>query len=119
MFLGGYDTNFFEGALNFHKVVRKSWWTLSLDKVKIGGKDTNLCNKKTKCEIIMDTGASLMATPPQMYSTFIDLLSKSASCTDLKTFPKIEFQIEDQTYVLDGYEYILNDENDLEYNPDQ
>jgi len=64
MFLGGYDTNFFKGKLNFHKVVRKSWWTLSLDKVLINGKDSKLCNDKVKCEVIMDTGASLMATPP-------------------------------------------------------
>ncbi len=52
------------GKLHFHKVVRKSWWTLNLEKVFINNQDTGLCGSKTSCEIIMDTGASLMATPP-------------------------------------------------------
>ena len=41
----------------------------------LNNKDTNLCNEDTNCEIIMDSGASLMATPPSMYSPFIESIS--------------------------------------------
>ena len=91
MFLGGYDKDYYVEKMNFHKVVRKSWWTLGLEKVLINGVDSELCGSKTHCEIIMDTGASLMATPPQMYSKFIDLISKGSKCSDLKSFPTVTF----------------------------
>ena len=95
MFLGGYDTNFFDvKTLSFHRVIRKSWWTLNLEKVFIGGKDTGLCNKEDNCEIIMDTGASLMATPPGMYSDFLDAVTKNGKCENMKSFPTIGFQID-------------------------
>lgn len=63
--IGGYDKGLLKNDLKYHKVVKKTWWTLRLTKVIIGGVDTKFCNKKDKiCYIIIDTGASLMATPP-------------------------------------------------------
>ena len=43
--LGGVnkDYMFDHRVLYYHKVIKKSWWTLKLDKVLINGKDTGLC----------------------------------------------------------------------------
>lgn len=71
LFLGGYDEDLIQKPISYHKVIRKSWWTLSLDKLLINGKDSGFCDEDIKCEIIMDTGASLMATPPTIYEEFI------------------------------------------------
>lgn len=75
-FIGGYDKNYFSGQLIYHPVIRKTWWTLRLDAVLLNGRDTGLCNSKTKCEIIMDTGSSLMATPPWALDPLLEKLSK-------------------------------------------
>lgn len=69
--LGGYNEKYIKGKLQWHPVIRKTWWTLKLDAVLLNGKDTELCNDKTKCEVIMDTGSSLMATPPWALNPFL------------------------------------------------
>ena len=43
LILGGWDNSLFSGELHFHPVVRKSWWTLTLDQVLLDGEDTGLC----------------------------------------------------------------------------
>lgn len=69
--LGGYNPKYIKGKLKWHPVIRKTWWTLKLDAVLLNGTDTKLCNEKTKCEVIMDTGSSLMATPPWALNPFL------------------------------------------------
>lgn len=81
----------------------------------IDGKDSKLCTHDVKCEIIMDTGASLMATPPELYEEFIELVTQESSCDDLKTFPWITFVIEEKEYFLDPFEYILGEDSDINY----
>ena len=39
----------------------------------------------------MDTGASLMATPPSIYEDFINKVTNDTNCDDYSTFPKIGF----------------------------
>ena len=56
-----------------------------------------------------------MATPPNLYEKFIDLITSQADCQDYNTFPKIGFQIDDQTYELDPHEYVLGEESDINY----
>lgn len=118
-FLGGFDHNFVKGKIIYHRVVRKTWWTLSLDKVLLNGADTGLCNPQTKCEIIMDTGASLMATPPKMYPKFLSMISKMGSCKNYKKFPKITFVIDGHSYTLNSDEYLLDSANSIEYKQKQ
>ncbi len=81
----------------------------------LNGEDTGLCNEETSCEIIMDSGASLMATPPNMYSEFINKVSEFADCDEPMNFPKIEFVIDDKNYSIDPFEYVLNDDNEISY----
>ena len=115
LFLGGMDSNYYKGDVIYHNVIRKSWWTLKLNKILLNGKDIGLCNEIDDCEIIMDTGASLMATPPNMYSNFIEQISEFAECEDSENFPTIGFMIDDTVYELEPFEYILSDENEIIY----
>ena len=76
-FIGGYDEKYITGPIVYHKVVRKTWWTLPLDRVLLNGKDYGFCNDTRKCEVIMDTGSSLMATDPRKLNEFLSKPKKS------------------------------------------
>lgn len=115
LFLGGYSEKFYEGEIVFHKVIRKTWWTLRLSKVLINQVDSGLCSEETECEIIMDTGASLMATPPSMYESFVEKVTKEGQCSDYKSFPEITFVIDDTPYSLEPFEYVLSEDSDINY----
>lgn len=115
LFLGGWDKTLFSGDLQFHRVIRKSWWTLSLEKVLLDGEDTGLCNDDTKCQIIMDSGASLMATPPQLFGEFMGLVGGDRYCGDLSKYPTISFVLDDLEYSIDPFEYILSNHEDIDY----
>ena len=63
----------------------------------------------------MDTGASLMATPPSMYSEFMEKISQFSDCDNFNKFPIISFIIDDFEYKLEPHEYILGTENSIDY----
>jgi hypothetical protein len=116
LILGGWDDSLFSGELNFHPVIRKSWWTLQLDKVLLNDEDTGLCdNENKKCQIIMDSGASLMATPPQVFNEFMSKVEDTRHCEDLSQYPRISFIINKKEYYIDPFEYILSNKEDIDY----
>lgn len=116
LMFGGWDDTLFEGELSFHPVVRQSWWTLNLDKVLFDGKDTGFCDdENNKCQIIMDTGASLMATPPQVFLDFIKKIGGNSHCSNLSMYPKISFIIDGVEFFIDPFEYILSNKEDIDY----
>lgn len=117
LFLGGYDQNLFFGNLKYYPVVKKSWWTLKLDQVLVGGRDSGICTQATDCKIIMDTGSSLMATPPWALNTLLSMISRYSDCKNIKNFPDITFVIGGDKYTLQAYEYVLTTMNAIKYDP--
>lgn len=115
LFLGGYEASYFRDPLIYHPVVRKSWWTLGLDAVLLNGEDTKLCAPRAPCEIIMDTGASLMAAPPAIFGALISRMSEGADCMRPETFPTITFVIGGEHYALEPFEYLLSDHANIQY----
>lgn len=63
----------------------------------------------------MDTGASLMASPPLLYEPLIEKITKNTSCDDWSTFPTIGFMIDGQVYSLEPFEYVLGEESEINY----
>lgn len=117
LFMGGFDHSLIEGKINYHPVVKKTWWTLNLDAVLVNGKNSGLCSEKHKCTIIMDTGSSLMATPPWALNTLLSEISSYSDCRDINKFPDLTFVIDGQHYSLSAYEYVLTSLKKIEYNP--
>ena len=116
LILGGWDDSLYSGKLHFHPVIRQSWWTLNLDKVLLDGIDTNFCDKNNKkCQIIMDSGASLMATPESIFNSFISKVEPKSFCDDISKYPRISFIIDGQEYYIDPYEYVLSNKEDIDY----
>lgn len=116
LILGGIDESLFSGELHYHPVIRKSWWTLSLDRVLLDGVDSGLCDQDgRRCQIIMDSGASLMATPPQVFNEFMSKVEEKRHCDDLSQYPRISFVIDKREYSIDPFEYILSNKEDIDY----
>ena len=118
LFLGGYDTKLMDGPIKYHPVVKKTWWTLKLDKVLIAGDDSGLCNDARSCMIIMDTGSSLMATPPWALNTLLSQISRYSDCRNINKFPEITFVIGGEHYPISAWEYVLTTMNTINYNPE-
>jgi cathepsin D len=117
LFLGGFDRSLIEGNINYHPVVKKTWWTLNLDAVLVDGKDTGLCHSDLKCSIIMDTGSSLMATPPWALNSLLSQISTYSDCRNINNFPSLTFIIDGKHYTLDAYEYVLTSLKTIKYDP--
>ncbi len=115
LFLGGYDSSLIDGPIKYHPVVKKSWWTLKLDRVLIANQDSGLCGEVRPCQIIMDTGSSLMATPPWALNTLLSQISRYSDCRNINGFPDITFVIGGENYVLKGWEYTLTTMNSIKY----
>lgn len=115
LFLGGYDSSLIDGPIKYHPVVKKSWWTLKLDQVLVNNQDSGLCGETRECQIIMDTGSSLMATPPWALNTLLSQISRYSDCRNVKGFPDITFVIGGEHYTLKAWEYTLTTMNSIKY----
>ena len=85
-----------------------------MDQVLIGDVDIGLCDSKSEgkeCKIIMDSGSSLLATPPKMLSPFLKEISKYSHCGEINKYPIITFVINGVKYPIDPYEYVLTEQN--------
>lgn len=50
-----------DGQIHWHNVVDKYYWLLSADNILVNGEDLGLC--KFGCQVIADTGTSLITGP--------------------------------------------------------
>ena len=100
--LGGYDTKRYEeDTLNWHPVVKKLFWSVKLDDVKVGNVSTGFCTKpNSNCTVSPDSGTSLLTFPPKALAEFNAKYGDKIDCdeNDLLSLP-------DLTYVIGGIDY--------------
>merc|ERR1719183_3364964 len=66
--LGGTDSSFYTGDFTYVKLSLAAkllpYWLISASDIKVGGKSSGSCNRFTGCEMVVDTGTSVLAGPP-------------------------------------------------------
>lgn len=95
------EARFDKSNLNWHDVVKKLFWAVKLDDIKVNGVSTGFCSREgANCTVCPDSGTSLLTFPQKALKQFKSQYGGSTDCTedDLLQFP-------DLTYVIDGIDY--------------
>ncbi|CAD8044662.1 unnamed protein product [Paramecium primaurelia] len=103
--LGGWNQDHFVGELHFHNVANKYYWLLEANNILVNGKDIGLC--KRGCNVIADTGTSLITGPSNDLYDMLDALNIDENCKNIKELPTLTFVLDGIHYDLDAHDYIM------------
>lgn len=115
--LGGPDPSFYTGDFTYIKVAKAArllpYWLVSATDIKIGGKSTGSCGWLIGCEMVVDTGTSIIAGPPKSVNALIEKVGKvSEDCSNLKTLPTISFSFGGKDFDLEPDFYVIRAKDD-------
>ena len=115
MILGGVDTSLFTGSINYADVVDPYYWTIKCDKILVGGSDKlELCRN---CNVIADTGTSLITGPSNKLSKLLNELQIDDRCSNKYDLPTVTFVINGVNYPLTSKDYVMTETFDGEDHP--
>ncbi|XP_050498775.1 cathepsin D-like [Diabrotica virgifera virgifera] len=116
LLLGGSDPNYYKGDFTYVDVSAKGYWQVVMDSLNVGS-SLKLCSNG--CQIIVDTGTSLIAGP----SAEVEKLHKEIGafsflngeyiidCSKIDQLPEISFVFGGKEFTLSGNDYVLKQSN--------
>ncbi|MCL4133586.1 UNVERIFIED_CONTAM: hypothetical protein GTU68_014441, partial [Idotea baltica] len=113
LILGGSDPNYYKGDFVYLPVDRKGYWQFKMDKIIIEKSGSSFC--KGGCEVIADTGTSLIAGPSEEARLINKKMGAKplvggewmVDCEMIPRLPDISFILAGKNYTLTGKDYIL------------
>nr|AAA31096.1 pepsinogen A precursor [Sus scrofa] len=114
--LGGIDSSYYTGSLNWVPVSVEGYWQITLDSITMDG-ETIACSGG--CQAIVDTGTSLLTGPTSAIANIQSDIGASEnsygemviSCSSIDSLPDIVFTINGVQYPLSPSAYILQDDD--------
>jgi saccharopepsin len=108
---GGMDPAHYTGEVSWAPVIRKGYWEVELQGVKMDGKPLSIKSRKAA----IDTGSSLFAMPTgeadAINSKFAGKKNfagqYTVDCATISSLPELSLQFGGKEYVLTGDDYIL------------
>jgi cathepsin D len=115
--LGGPDPSFYTGDFHYVPVAMAAkvlpYWLVSASDIKINGEKTHSCSWFTGCEMVVDTGTSLLAGPKSSVDKLIEKVGKvSEDCSNVKSLPILSFSIAGKDFDLGPDFYVLRGEDE-------
>ncbi|XP_075693744.1 cathepsin D-like [Rhinoderma darwinii] len=112
LILGGTDPAYYTGDFNYLNVTRKAYWQIRMDQLGVGDQLT-LC--KGGCEVIVDTGTSLITGPVEEVTALqkaigaIPLIHGEymVLCDKIPSLPVVTLRLGGLDYSLTGEQYVL------------
>lgn len=110
--LGGTDSRFYTGDFKYTKLAKAAsvlpYWMISASDVKIGSKSSNACGWLLGCEMVVDTGTSVLAGPTAAMNKLIAQVGNvSADCSNQASLPTLTFSFGGNDFSLEPEFYVL------------
>merc|ERR1712002_62514 len=110
--LGGSDPNHYEGEMTYVPVSRVGYWQATADGIKVGGVAKDFCNP---CEMIVDTGTSLIAGPKDEVKSIMQDLGAFPiiagewiiNCNKVPDMPVVTFTLGGVDFDIQGSELVI------------
>merc|ERR1711957_1025921 len=115
--LGGPDPSFYTGDIHYVGVAKAAkllpYWLVSASDIKIGGESSGACGWVLGCEMVVDTGTSLLAGPPKAVTPLLAKIGNvSEDCSNVKSLPTLTFSIGGKDFDLGPDFYVLRGKDD-------
>lgn len=112
MILGGTDSSYFTGEPFFVSVAKAAkilpYWLISATDILVGEKSIGACGWFIGCEMVVDTGTSILAGPTAAINDLIAPIGTvNADCSNADSLPVINFNFGGKVFPLGPEYYVL------------
>jgi cathepsin D len=112
--LGGTDPAHYTGDITYEKITKDGYWQFQMGGISVNGQSIG-CNGG--CQVIADTGTSLLAGPPDEIQKIHDTIGATplakgeymVDCSKMDQMPNIDFKIGSKTFTLTPQDYVMKE----------
>jgi cathepsin D len=115
--LGGTDPSFHTEDFTYVSLARAGavlpYWLISASDIKVAGKSTKACGFLLGCEMVVDTGTSILAGPVEATNALIvEIGNVSADCSNAASLPTITIKFGSKDFDLGPDFYVIRAKNE-------
>jgi len=114
--LGGTDSSLYTGEIQYFPVAMAAkllpYWLVSASDIKIDGKSAGACSRFVGCEMVVDTGTSVLVGPPSSIAPVLQKIGNvSQDCSNVKSLPTITITFGGKDFDLEPDFYVIRMQN--------
>jgi len=115
--LGGPDNSFYTGDLTYVPVTKAAkllpYWLVRASDIKLAGKSTGACGKLLGCQMVVDTGTSILTGPSSKFDPIIKQIGNvTEDCSNVDKLPTITFTLGGKDFDLGPDFYVTRVKDD-------